>query len=280
MRTTTLGELGAQLPIGRPNGEKLDKGFKLRTFKSRIERHLGVWEESNRNTLDPGQLLSMKVAKLLSMLVEEIGGKAISVAEDGSSTAEGELSVHNWYFSDVMYLYLFARVQSLGPELEHPVACSAGKCDFKTDSAKFDLSTVDVRVADSPKDLSVWVPLKRPFKVRNDIVLNQVKIEPLRWSTMAKPGVLGGSTMTITQESLQDCICAINGDDKEFRLLPTEMDEMEKIDRVRINRFANKVAAGIDLETNLTCPKCGTVISNPLNWTYDYFFDASVPLEI
>lgn len=280
MYTTTLGELGPQLPIGSIQGGELVKGFELRPFKSRIDRHLGQWKEANGERYGTGQLLACQVAKLLSLIVAKYGNDALSIGDDGNSTAAGELAVHKWYFSDVMYLYLFARVHSLGNEMEHPVACPANRCGFKTDAAIFDLNTIDVRVADSTDDLYCWVKLRRPYVLRDGKTkLNQVKLEPVRWATMAKPGVLGGSMAQVAVVTLQDSICAINGNDNEYRMTPDEIDEMQKVDRVVINRQANKVAAGVDLETTIECPKCGMQIANPLDWTYDYFFDASLPLE-
>lgn len=282
MHTTSLGELGQQLPIGSVNGKELVKPFELRPFKSRVDRHLGLWEEAHSGSYVEGELLARKVAKLISLLVVQAGGLALPAAGDANeNAAANELAIHKMYFSDVLYMYLAARVQSLGNELEHPVACPGGKCDFTTDAAIFDLSTIDVRVADTVEDLYAWVPLKRPYKLRDgSTMLNQVKLEPVRWATMAKPGVLGGPMSQLATISLQDSICAVNGKDGEYRLTPDELDEMEKIDRVIINRTANKVAAGVDMETSIVCPKCGIKITNPLNWTYDYFFDASLPLEI
>jgi hypothetical protein len=59
-----------------------------------------------------------------------------------------------------------------------------------------------------------------------------------------------------------------------------DLDEMDKIDRIRINRITNEVAAGPDMRVRVPCPKCGLEIIDPLNWTFDYFFETSVPLEI
>lgn len=280
MRVTTLGELGPKLPIGFQKNKDLIKDFDLRPYKTKVDRHLGLWKEANEDTYTPGQLMACHVAKFVSLICNSAGGMALPISDDGDSLPASELKVHNWYFADVMYLYLFARIQALGKMLAYPVACPNTACDFVSESAKFDLTTIDVRVAESADELHDWHTLQDPFPLKNGNTCKSVKIEPVRWSTMALPGMLDGTMSNITMRSLQAAICAVNGEEAEYRLRDSEMDELSRFDRVTINRRAGSIAAGVDLETELECPKCKTKIKNPLNWTFDYFFDMSLPLEI
>lgn len=282
MRVTTLGELGPKLPIGFPKNKQLVKDFDLRPYKTKVDRCLGLWKEANENLYTPGQLLACQVAKFISLICSSAGGVALPVSDKGDSLPETELKIHNWYFADVLYLYLYARVKELGKTLVHPVACPNGSCAFFSESAQFDLTTIDVRTADTVDELSEWYTLESPFLIRDSQTqCKSVKIEPIRWSVMAQPGMLDSTSSNLTLKSLQSAICAINGDNNnEYRFTDSEMDEMSRRDRVLINRKAGSMAAGVSLETNIKCPKCGTPIVNPLNWTFDYFFDASLPLEI
>jgi hypothetical protein len=66
----------------------------------------------------------------------------------------------------------------------------------------------------------------------------------------------------------------------DYVLTNEEIDEIEKIDVLVIDRQADKIAAGPDLRTHLECPKCGIKILNALNWSFDHFFDLSVPMGV
>lgn len=280
MQTTTLKEWGARLPIGFPKGKGLEKTFALRPFKAKVERHLGNWKEANGGKYNAGQLLAMQTAKLLSLLISQAGSTQLAVADDGDSSAASELEIHKWFFSDVMYAYIFSRVQSLGSELESPVVCPMNSCGF-SGMGQFDLNSVEVTVADSVEELYSWVDLQRPFLLRDgQTQCKSVRVGPVRWATMTKPGVLAGNMSAIALSSLQDSICAVNRkEDQPYQLSESELDEMEKIDRVRIDRLAGKASAGVDLNTTMKCPQCGAPIVNPLDWTYDSFFGSSLPLE-
>lgn len=281
IRVTTVGELGASLPIGfgTPGG-KLDKAFSLRPYKSRVDRQLGLWRTANESKYqdDRGQLTALLVAKFLSLMVEAAGGNALPLLPNGDSTPEGELMVHRWAFSDVMYAYYYARVQSLGHELVLPCVCPNGRCRW-VGQAEFDLRTTAVRVAESTKDTQLWLELKRPFKLGDERTLvRSVKLSPITWATATRPGVLISGVHEMSYNAVLDSITAINNDDTPRTLTEADLDQMERVDRVRINKVADEVSAGLDMRTSVQCPKCAALISDALNWSFDSFFGDSVPL--
>ena len=98
---------------------------------------------------------------------------------------------------------------------------------------------------------------------------------------MTKPGVMSGNMSAINYASLEDSICAINGDDTEYRLISSELDEIERIDMININRESADITAGIDLSTTIHCPKteCTGVVVDAMNWTFDHFFGTSLPVS-
>lgn len=279
MIVTTLKEWGPRFPIGFPSKDSLAKDFSLRPFKARIDRHLGNWKEANGARYNAGQLLAMQTAKLLSLLVSKAGGADLSLLDDGDSSAASELAIQKWFFSDVLYAYVFARVQNLGPELEAPLSCPMQNCKF-SGVGQFDLNTVEVRAAETRSDLTSWVDMKRPFLLRDGTMCKSVRVDPIRWSSMTRPGVMSGNMGAIALASLQDAIGAVNRKDEAYTLIESELDEIEKIDRVRIDRIAGGLVAGVDMTTTIPCPKCKAPIVNPLDWTYDFFFGSSLPSEI
>jgi len=289
MKITTVRELGAQLPVGFPQQDgTLAKAFTLRPYKSRIDRHIGLWEEANRDQFgtDQGMQLAMKVAKFVSLIVESVGGKQLTLTEDGNSPEEREVEIAQWAFADVLYVYFYARLNSLGDQMSVDVACPSCNREYTgDDSLVFDLRDADVRLIEKPSEMDFWYKMKRPFRLRDKkTVCEQVRIAPMRWVTMQQPGVLSGSAMgQLGYRMLADCICGINGNASQpYDFTDHEMDEMEKIDRVAIDKLAERVGGGLDLRVTVKCDNkdCQQPITNPLNWTWDHFFGESVPLEI
>lgn len=281
MKTTTVGRRGMMLPIGVPKQDgTLEQSFTLRPYKSRIDRHLGHWRDANLRKFgeDQGQLLAHMTAKFVSLILESVGGKTVSVTEDLNSTPQAELEIHQWALADVLYVYYMARITSLGSDLVVSLSCQ--RCTWAGQQS-FDLNTADVSYAESGKELDLWVDLKKPFTSREGQKIRSVRIGPVRWTTLSKPGALQNRMSELGYHSLIDAIYGINGNAKDpYTLTTDELDEMEKVDRIRIDLAVGAASPGVDLKTTVACPKCGTLIVDPLNWTYDHFFGDSVPSAI
>lgn len=281
MYQTTVGELGFKLPIGILDGKKLKKDFALRPYKSVIDRHLADWAEVNQAKLSPGPFLAGHVAKFLGLIVSEIGGKAITVTSDRNSAPETELQVYSWFLADVIQILIAARIAALGQNLEVPIACP--KCKHEGRGV-FDLNSITVNVLEDKDQIERWVSISRPFPLRDGTPCRKVKVRPLRWSAMAKPGVMSGNQGSVNYASLEDAICAVNGKEDEYSIVPSEIDEIERVDVVSINRGAGRLQAGADLETRIVCPgknkngdPCDHTFVDPLRWSHDHFFGSSVP---
>lgn len=279
MRTTTLGELGNNLPIGILQGENknvLQKAFELRPFKTRVDRHLGKWKLANASKYDEGQMTSSLVAKLLSLLLINVGDSAFPLDPEGDSPPESEVKLYNWHADDVMVAYLRARINALGPEMQLAMSCANPNCDYHTDAAIFDLNTTEVRVAENIEDLFSWVDLHEPFVCRDGkTVIKRVKLGPVMWSSLCQPGVLLNAAMGgFDSRSMQDSIHAINGGEP-YKMTPGEIDEIGKRDFLRLEQQAQEHSAGAAMQTTVICPKCGFPNVNALQWSYDDFFGLS-----
>ena len=283
MRVTTIGKRGLKLPVGSINSDgSLDQSFSLRPYKSKIDRHLGAWKETNAPAFngDEGRMLSHTVAKFVSLILDSAAGKSFPVTEDGNSTAEAELAINQWPLSDVFYVYMMARIASLGNQMVAPASCTNPACRWHGDLT-YDLTSLDVKYCEKAEDLETWVELKKPFTGRSGQLIKSVRIGPVRWVALTKPGVLQSKMSELEYHTLMDAIYGINGDSANpYTLTMDELDEMERIDRATINKVADRTSAGFDFKTVSNCPKCGTAIINPLDWTFDHFFGDSVPLEI
>lgn len=278
MRRTTIRELGQQLPIGFQNGDgKLEKAFSIRPYKARIDRHLGHWREAN-----DGRTQAYLVGKFIAMITAQAGPHILSLTKDGDSTDVSELAVSKWAFADVLYVYVWTRIQELDPFLILPFKCPV--CShFGT--AKFDLRDSDVAVAESVEELEHWVDLRKGMELRDGTTVKRIKLQPITWAALYNIGAGGGQLGSHDYVQIQHSIKAVEGHDY-YTPLVQEIDTLHKIDMLIIDRAANKVSAGLDLETTVNCPKkdedgdvCGFEITRPLDWEFDYFFDTSFQSE-
>jgi len=277
LRRTTIGELGPRLPIGTLQGKNLVKDFQLRPYKSRIDRALGDWLEANRAKYSSAPILeAAKVAKFVSLICSQFGARGLALTDDGDSTPEAEVGMYSAWYADVMYAYVFARIQALGPQLEVEMTCPA--CN-KPAKGVFDLNTAEVDVLEDPADLHTVVKLKRPFRDRNGKRITELRMQPITWSTMLKPGVFSGQMDQISYAGLEESVVGTNTYEGEYRLTTAEIDEIERIDLVHINRQTEGLAAGLTLQTPMRCPndECGFEMVDALNWSFDYFFGSSLP---
>jgi hypothetical protein len=278
MRTTTLGELGPKLPIGFVKGKTLNKDFTLRPYKSWVDRVLNVWREANE-----GRSMAALAAKFLSLLVSTAGGEEYTLTAEKDSTAEQELRVYRWYWADVMYAYLFARVKTVGSIIEVPYACpnrfavGAARCDA-AGLNRADLNSTEVQVVEDVAELKHWIELRDGFPLRDGKTAKELCLQPVRFTAQALPGSSVQDINAIGYNHLREAIAEIKGVG-EYSMTNSEIDEISKVDALILDRAASKVTAGADMRTHLECPKCGCKIINALNWSLDSFFDSSVPLE-
>jgi hypothetical protein len=285
LRRTTIGEQGPKLPIGTLQGNQLVKDFQLRPYKSRIDRALGDWLEANQSKYSSAPVLeAAKVAKFCSLICAQLGSRAMALTTDGDSPPEAEVGMYSAWYADVMYLYVFARIQALGPQLEVNFVCPACNQPAK---GIYDLNTMEVDVIDDAADLSSWAQLQRPIRDRNGKKVSKLKLRPITWATMLKPGVFSGVMDQITQAGLEDCICGTDATEGESMLTQGEIDDLERIDIVGLNHQTQNLAAGLELKTSVTCPHvdtttekpCGYTDEDAMNWTFDYFFGSSLPIS-
>jgi hypothetical protein len=271
----TIKELGSKLPIGKltENGRGLKKEFALRPYKGRIDRHISHWRMQH-----DGEHIARLVSKFVSLLAESVGGEAVEVGPDGDSTAQQELKVQGWYYADVMYMYLYSRIVNISEWIEVPYVCR--RCG-ETGIAKADLWTTEVRVINSVKQLEQWVELRSGIPLRNGETARKLKIRPVKFSSQLMPEAAAGA-LAMGYGEFREAVCGVDCLSGHYTLTDDELDEMPKIDSLTIDRQAGRVAAGPDLRTTIKCMKgsCGAPIREAFDWTFDAFFDSSVPLSV
>lgn len=270
MIKTTVGELGCSLPIGFLRDGKLHKRFELHPLKTKIERLLGAWQKSNSH-LDDGQILTSKVSKLLSMLLINVDDVVMP-----KDPLQAERLMYSWHADDVMYAYVMARIQSLGNEFVWSFSCAKKGCKYSTNSAVFDLNTLEVSCVENLDELKQDIELINPFVLSSGETLRSVTVSPLLWSSFTRDGAMLDAAVGAGDFwTFRDSICGINGGDGNVILTDDDIDEFSFADYKRIEKITSENAAGIVLQTHADCPECGTKNYDILNWGYDDFFGSS-----
>jgi hypothetical protein len=273
MKKTTLAENGPILPIGVNVNGNLIKSFELRPYKTKTDRALAIWREANED-----KTTAYLVAKYLSLVISKVGDTPYELDDEGNSSATIELMFHNWNLVDVFYAYVYSRVKHLGGKVLVPYSCPVPTCGH-TDKGTFDISTADVKVVERFKTLIKWVNLKRGFQLRDGKQCHSTKLQPVTWQTMLAVGAGQNAVGAVTYSSLQSAVCGVNKSDKPYTLTTEEVDEIEKIDLIAIDRANAEEQAGIELDTEVRCTKCNYLITGALDWSFDNFFGESFPLE-
>lgn len=280
MKKTTIKELGSNLPIGILDKGKLKKEFVLRPYKSKVDRILNIWREVNE-----GKPLGYLTAKYISLVVDRVADIGFTLDATGNSGADQELKIHNWYFADVLYALIYSRITSISNIIEVAWSCpmrnaeGAAKCNGQG-IAKADLWSTEVNVIEDVKELEHWLKLKKGFKLRDGGLCRKVKMKPVTFQSQLSIGAASVGINSVGYHHFMDAIIGVDCLEGDYILTMGEIDEIEKIDALTIDRQAGKIAAGADLRTHLECSKCGAKIVNALNWSFDHFFDYSIPSEV
>lgn len=282
MKRTTIRELGQQLPIGIPLEDgTLVKSFELRPFKARVDRHLEIWREANAN-----KSISYVVTQYVAMILKSIGERAYALGKDGSPSDETAFDITQLFFADVMYIYVWSRINELDSFIVKPIRCPV--CRTITQGARFDLFDADVNVVEEIAELEQWIDLRKGFKLRKEErTAKRVKLHPVKWAVMHHEGVTGGSMGKAGYVQLQHSIVGIDGFEGAYTPTESEIDDLHKVDMLMLDRESNRVSAGLDMRTSIKCPgkpkeeekECGFEITDALDWTFDNFFGSSFDLD-
>jgi hypothetical protein len=273
MKTITVKELGSTLPIGMWDGKTLHKDFSLRPYKSKIDRHLNAWREANE-----GKHIAWEVVKFLSLIIESAGDQVLRLDDKGDSTEESMAKVLDWSFGDVMYMYLFAR-KIVCNELTIKYGCPNDKCTVKAAEKNVDLSSVEVVVIESVKDCRFWVELIDGFRLSNTKLCKKIQLKSIPFKTLLLQGATQGFVDSLGYSQLREAIISVDGGGDNYVLTDEELDEMGKLDQLRLNRYSGKLTGGPKLQTTITCDKCKQPIVRAIDWRYEHFFDSSIPVS-
>jgi hypothetical protein len=271
MKIVLAKELQSNLPIGTVKGKSLLKDFSIRPFYNYIDRNIDMWKEANEGR-NPGFL----VAKFVSIILERVGDRSFALTEGKDSSPEQENQVLEMNYADVLYIYIYSRIHSVTEWINVPYVCE--KCSH-SGIVKADLLNTEVKTLESVDELNQWYTLKKGIKLDNGNICKKIMLKPVPFKALILPGAIEGAVGSIKYQMLRESVVKIEGSDG-YIMSDDEMDRIEKIDMLSLDRQSNKISAGPDVRTRFNCPKCKIRIIDAFNWSYDNFFDYSVPSEV
>jgi len=266
VETKTLKDQGYNLPLGLLKDGSLRKPFTFKPYTMAEDKAIARRIDS----FGDGAPESVKVSFVLSQLLINLGGEDVSELEQGKR----DLKVFGLGFGDIMYAYLMARVESLGPEVRFPSVCPWCEQAFTFDG---DLLSVEVLTTEDPTELTKVVDLSVPWKVRG-ISATRVLLRPTPW------GICHGKSVTPAEFQAQMYQGAIIGvDDKdpgsedpitEIAMSPLDIDTLPKRLVNELDGAVNDLNGGPRLRLTTKCPHdgCGRPVTRPLPWGFDSFF--------
>lgn len=277
VRKLPLQEQGPRLPIGVADlsGQQHCKDFNVRPWRLREERELGALFQSQDS-----KRFGRYVALILAHMCLRIGPHDFEAAVIRGRVVNKKLLserlaiIDQMYLSDVLFLYLWLRVQSLGKDL--PVDLICPRCREKIPFIA-DLHSLDVRSVDTIEDAEWQFGLKTPVQIREQEV-GVFAIRPPRWSALGSVGSDGRNFGELKASVIHSSVYTV-GDMDPSSLAPHEFDEMTKLDFETLTTEIDNKAIGPDFMLEVDCPGCGRQIRSSIEWASEDFFGVSSRLQ-
>lgn len=256
---TTFGAWGRRMPIGILRGGKLHKDFAFRRWTSKQDREL---EEVRANS--GAMSVQEFVGKVVCHMLTQLGPW-----QDFQGLPESErLAITNqMYLGDVMYLYVWLRIEALGQRIVFRMRCPGCKKLFKMVA---DLRQTDVSAVESPDTLIKSLKLKDGIEVGETLEHN-ILVHPPQWIAM---GSVKADTTNQHDVKTQIILSSLRQIGESVHPpAPQVLDTLTKYDLEMLTRVIDDMNPGPDLTLEARCAKCGVEFKSPLEWSWSFFFD-------
>jgi len=261
--SSTFEEWGQRLPIGVLQGGSLHRDFAFRRWTMKEERALEKMRKKNRR-LSMGAL----VTNVLAYMLTRLGPYDFETLDDG----QRRMVVNQMWMPDVMYAYIYLRIEALGPEVKFPVECD--KCGHKWKFAA-DLSRTDVTIAENPEALVRSHELRDgivPPPGAGDEVAHTVLLQPPTWQAMSalkQDGNMGDVKLFLMSSAMRKI------GEGRIPAIPDVLEGLTKFDLEHLQRVIDDLTPGPELVLEVDCPSCDHENKRSLDWSWDFFFTAS-----
>lgn len=254
----TLVEVGKTLPIAGVD-------FALREWDWSFEEELGDVLEKRPN-LNVGEYISEVVCRALTRVGD--------IDFDKVKHAQKRSLLRDMHFADVLYMYVWVRVDGLGKELK----LEPFKCESCGDLVNYvgDLSTIEVKCHGSgpaTKTIELQHGLKYVGEIRKS-----VKVGPIKWAFMEDKDVARKfrNPAKFKASTIQHGVFEIDGVPPPIMFTPDVLRSMSTKEITKLVREIDQCDGGAVMEISGNC-ECGKEFLHPIDWTYNDFFGRSVP---
>lgn len=274
-----LKKWGARMPIGKLVNGVLVKDFSLRELLHPLEKSLGKYKAANQH-----KAYNNVMSKVLALMLTKFGNKAFehNPTDTEQEEASAMLDVGRLTMPDVIYIYIYARIQELGTELFYPFVHETKSCKH-VGRAKYDLEDLDVIVCDDPERLTQVVDLVHGLAGRDGSRKMKVFVQPMLWFDMCSDEAKEAQTEeTLLELHMVDksTLVEISGGDGKVVKVPlaeSELASLRKIDIGRIGTAISDLSLGARLVSEGKCPGCKEDYFQAVDASYESFFsDASL----
>lgn len=258
---STFEDWGYRLPIGFLQGGELHRSFAFRPFRMREEEQLEKLRGGKKKRVRMPEF----VAGVLAYMLTRLGPYDFETL----SETERRLVVNQMWQQDVLYAYIYLRIDALGSECAFNLECATCGHEWRWVA---DLGRTDVEIAEDAKSL-VFTHHLRDGLETPDGVVKEILIQPARWSAMSQ---IRSKTFNYAEIKLALMASAIkNVGDGKHPITREMLETLTKYDSEALTKAIDDLTPGPNLMLEVECPECGATFRHALDWNYDFFFTAS-----
>lgn len=268
-RVTTLGELGAKLPIaprGIDGAILKDRDFSFREWDMEAEEKISQLQKDSINVGD-------FTNRMLCLLLDQFCGQDFQSKRPEAQT----LLLNQLEFPNIMYMYVFLRVEELSQYLKMDVGCP--NCKKLIENYMVDLEDLEIHVKDTEHTRVQEYTLVKPIRLEDGKIVTGMMIDVAKWDSLesASRDIIenGGKMKAMLFKSSISGVLEAKGPIDGFISTEKLIKKIKKIDIEKISNLVIKNNGGPSMVVGGKCPHCRTEFLKPLDWRYDYFFDSS-----
>jgi len=267
---TKLADLGPHFPIPprfRDGKISENTSFSFIPWDMEVEEKLADLMESSKTV---GQFVS----SMMGLLLDQFCGMDFQ----SKSKEEKVLLINQLEFSNVMYMYIYLRVDELGKELRLDVTCP--RCKKLNKDYVADLETLDVEIK-SPNihPRTITYQLVRPITLEDGQIISAIEFDVNKWEYMERvTQEIAKNAAKMKSLMFENAIVHMKVGDqpvKGFHEVKNTLKKLKKVDIEKAMEMVVRNNAGPDMKIGGNCVHCQGEWFRALDWRYDSFFDSS-----
>lgn len=266
---TTVGELGPTLPMGVVVGNppQLERHFDTKDYYWEEEQELNKIRNKKEG---PGQHPGKTVTEVLNFMLTSWGGKKDFQT---TNTKNRRQAVDSAFMTDVLFAYVYLRIQALGSIYTTEVNCAACGHDW---TWRTDLNGAEVTVPEKPQDLDKEYKLIKQVKF-GDKVYDTVHLRPPPWSAVSHHPMGRSNAGQVKSNLMMAAVRGLsNSKDRKQRAIGMSTHvKLTKLDYEMLVMFVDRQFPSVDLNFQIECESCGAEFLHMMQWNFDFFFSGS-----